>query len=314
MEFWVGVTDNDWFKFLANIKPDEVNFWQPSGTPPFRRNIELFLFKLHSSLNYITGGGYFISYSNLPISIAWEAFGEKNGTQNYEELRNKIIKYRESKGRSHSGDPEIGCSILGQPFFFPRDEWIPVPEDWKPNIVRGKMYNTKNSIGADLYSKVQQRISTLNNQNNNTNSKNTNFFASESAARYGEKYLTQNRLGQGAFRVLVTDAYQRRCAVTGERTLPALDAAHIKPYAQSGSHTVNNGLLLRADLHRLFDRFYITITPNYCVEVSSRIKEEYENGRDYYIFHGNKLEVLPIQENDLPSQQYIEWHNNHFVA
>jgi putative restriction endonuclease len=39
----------------------------------------------------------------------------------------------------------------------------------------------------------------------------------------------QPRLGQGAFRLLVTDAYQRRCAVTGERTLPVLDAAHIRP-------------------------------------------------------------------------------------
>ena len=45
--------------------------------------------------------------------------------------------------------------------------------------------------------------------------------------RYGKPILVQPRLGQGAFRLLVTDAYQRRCAVTGERTLPVLDAAHI---------------------------------------------------------------------------------------
>lgn len=77
MEFWVGVTDNNWYEFLAARKPDEVNFWQPSGTPPFKKQIELFLFKLHSPSNYIAGGGYFLTYTNLPISLAWETFGKK---------------------------------------------------------------------------------------------------------------------------------------------------------------------------------------------------------------------------------------------
>jgi putative restriction endonuclease len=31
MKLWVGITDDDWFRFLAEIKPDEVSFWQPSG-------------------------------------------------------------------------------------------------------------------------------------------------------------------------------------------------------------------------------------------------------------------------------------------
>ena len=45
-----------------------------------------------------------------------------------------------------------------------------------------------------------------------------------------------------------------RCAVTGEKTLPVLDAAHILPYSKGGSHDVRNGLLLRRDIHSLFDR------------------------------------------------------------
>jgi HNH endonuclease len=60
------------------------------------------------------------------------------------------------------------------------------------------------------------------------------------------------RLGQSSFRVLVTDAYKRRCAITGENTLVALEAAHIVPYSKDGSHEIRNGLLLRADFHRLF--------------------------------------------------------------
>lgn len=53
--------------------------------------------------------------------------------------------------------------------------------------------------------------------------------ADSDGKRYGTPILMKPRLGQGAFRVLVTDAYERRCAVSGEKTLPILDAAHIGP-------------------------------------------------------------------------------------
>ncbi|MGF1496847.1 MAG: HNH endonuclease [Elainellaceae cyanobacterium] len=312
MEFWVGVTDNKWYEFLANLQPDEVNFWQPSGTPPFKKQIELFLFKLHSPLNYIAGGGYFVTYTNLPISIAWETFGEKNGVSNYSDFRNIILNYRESHGRFRGIDPEIGCSILAQPFFFDREDWIPIPEDWKLNIVRGKMYNTKKELGAKLFNDVQLRMK---NRRGATSETTSSPKTGESLAnRYGAEYLTRARIGQGSFRVLVTNAYGRRCAMTGEKTLPVLEAAHIQAYSESGPHATCNGLLLRADLHRLFDRHYITVTPELKIEVSKRIHEEYENGKDYYKLHGKDLAVLPNHPENLPSQQYIKWHNQKFCG
>ncbi len=88
----------------------------------------------------------------------------------------------------------------------------------------------------------------------------------EEEVRYGRPVITLPRLGQGSFRVLVTDAYDRRCALTNERTLPALDAAHIKPYSAEGTHRVDNGLLMRRDLHALFDRGYVTVTPDMQIE------------------------------------------------
>jgi putative restriction endonuclease len=88
--------------------------------------------------------------------------------------------------------------------------------------------------------------------------------------RHGEPVLVRPRLGQGAFRVLVTDVYRRRCAVSGERTLPALDAAHIRPYGEGGEHAAQNGLLLRRDIHSLFDAGYVTVTPDLRFEVSRR--------------------------------------------
>src|SRR6185436_5545764 len=115
----------------------------------------------------------------------------------------------------------------------------------------------------------------------------------EEQARYGAPVTIRPRLGQGAFRVEVTDAYTRRCAITGEKTLPALEAGHIRPFAKSGPHEIRNGLLLRSDLHNLFDLGYLTVTHDYRVEVSRRIREEFENGRHYYALHGQSLAVLP---------------------
>lgn len=88
--------------------------------------------------------------------------------------------------------------------------------------------------------------------------------------------------------MLVTDIYNRRCAITHERTLPALEAAHIRPYGDGGEHEARNGLLLRRDIHSLFDAGYVTVTPDLRFEVSRRIKEEFDNGRHYYELMGNR--------------------------
>ena len=121
--------------------------------------------------------------------------------------------------------------------------------------------------------------------------------------------MTKVRLGQGAFRVKLTDAYQRKCAISGERTLPVLEAAHIKAYSESGPNHIANGILMRADLHKLFDTGYITITKNLKVEVSRKIKEEFENGKDYYKLHGQSMLQLPEKTSDSPNATYIDWHN-----
>jgi len=76
-----GVTDNAWFNFLSQSTPDEVNFWQPRGAAAYAAlgPGTLFLFKLKHPNHHIAGGGYFVKSTSLPLSIAWEAFGSKNG-------------------------------------------------------------------------------------------------------------------------------------------------------------------------------------------------------------------------------------------
>ena len=297
MKFYVGITDYDWFTYLKDSPElDEVNFWQPSGNVAFRA-IEPgapFLFKLHSPRNYIVGGGFFVKHSIIPMSLAWEAFGNKNGADNYNEFRTRRYRYK----KEEADDSLIGCIILSSPFFFEEDSWIPAPEDWSSSIVKGKTYETVSPIGSMLWREVEARIGLGRFQ-----------VVREPIARFGREQIVTPRLGQGGFRIIVTDAYNRKCAITAEKTLPALEAAHIKSYSEEGPHEINNGILLRADLHKLFDLGYITITKELKVEVSRKIKEKYENGRDYYAMQGIALRNLPMNNKEYPSLEFIEWHN-----
>jgi putative restriction endonuclease len=256
----------------------------------------ILLFKLHSPQNYIVGGGFFAHSAILPVSLAWEAFGIKNGAITIKEKRKRIEKYRRTTPNP-TEDYEIGCILLEQPFFLRKDEWIPAPTDWSPNIVRGKGYDTSFGEGKRVWDSVKLRLQAV-----------PMPIVEDERRRYGDPVLVIPRLGQGSFRIMVTDAYGRRCAITSERTLPALDAVHIKPYVENGPHDVSNGILFRSDVHKLFDTGYVTIADDYHFEVSRKIREEFENGRDYYALNGKKI-LLPSDSTYWPEKNYIHWHN-----
>jgi putative restriction endonuclease len=302
LKAYIAITDRDWFELLSQLGSiDETNFWQPSPRGAFKalEASEPLLFKLHSPNNFIVGGGFFSHWSRLPASLAWDTFGEKNGARSLAEMRSRIDRYRSIK-TAPNDDPEIGCIILLQPFFFQRPDWIPVPE-WRPQIERGK----KVDLAAESWRPVWQQISQLLSSRDSMEDADR---VAEGAPRYGESHIVTSRLGQGAFRVLVTDAYGRRCAVTGEKVLPILYAAHIRPYANGGEHRVDNGLLLRSDLHILFDKGYVTVTPTYNVAVSRRLRLDFSDGEEYLRFHGRVI-ALPSRVTDRPAPQFLSWHN-----
>ncbi len=311
LKFYIGNTDKQWFDFLREKSPDDVNFWQPGGKLKFQAipSGAPFLFKLKNPINKIAGLGFYVSHSLLPIEFAWEVFLGKNGVESLENFNRKVGSYR-TAGNSLLSNPNIGCIILTNPIFFAEADWVDLPIDWSPNIVQGKTYNNESRIGKQLWDMIENRIIKYNFLATQPETQSQFVLEPQEADRYGKEILTRVRLGQSAFRVLITDAYTRRCSISGERTLPVLEAAHIKPYEKSGPHLVSNGLLLRADIHKLFDKGYITITPKYKIEVSGRIREEFENGRDYYRHHGKDLINLPKRAQDKPMPEFVNWHNN----
>lgn len=306
MKYYLGVTDWHWYSYLSQQQPEDVNFWKPGGKSAFRA-LTLggpFLFKLRGQHQAIGGLGYFAAQSQVPLSVAWDTFRQRNGFDTMEAFRGAIQRIRKDSDRN----PTIGCIALTAPVFFRQEDWIPIPANWSPSIVVGKTYDAeKNSIDAALWQQVQLTLARY--QQPPAMAGKAELLVTEPAPLYGNAVLRKVRIGQGAFRLSVTDAYTKRCAITGEKTLPVLEAAHIKPYAEAGPNTVTNGLLLRSDMHKLFDDGYITVTPDYKIEISKRIREEFENGREYYQYQGKELLILPKAAVNRPGADYLNYHN-----
>jgi len=304
----IAVTDTGWYEFLrARADLTEVNFWRPSAHREFRApEFSPFLFKLRAPVNAICGFGYFARYSALPIWLAWETFGTANGCATRGEMEARLGRIRERirfKGGDASG--YIGCTLLVQPTFFPPDAWVRQPADWKARTQTDKKYDLTVGEGARVWEACLSLVARRTGPQT--------WAVAERQPRYGAPLLVAPRLGQRTFRIAVTDAYGRACSVTGEHSLPALDAGHIRPFAEGGAHAISNGVLFRADIHRLFDKGYVTIDPELRLVVSDRLKNEFKNGRTYYPLHGSKLR-LPRDQEDWPDPNALRWHNEHVFA
>lgn len=302
----IAITDQIWYEFLAS-HPElkEVNFWTPSARRGFRsEQFSPFLFKLRAPSNAVCGFAFFAQYLRLPLWLAWESFGIGNGCASEAEMQARIGRLRERiRYEEDTGANDIGCIQLVMPTFFSRDEWIAQPTDWHPRTQSYERYDLDSGEGKRVWEACVTRKGLR-----APAGLGETLRSSQDVARYGDPILVEPRLGQRTFRIAVLDAYERSCAVTGEHSLPALEASHIQPYARQGPHDVRNGLLFRADIHRLFDRGYITVTPELKLEVSARLKNEFKNGRSYYPLHGSAIRS-PALGRFRAAPEFLTWHN-----
>jgi putative restriction endonuclease len=289
----VASTDPDWFDFLR-LRPElpEINFWRPSGAVSNEVPGTPWFFHIRKT-TLIAGCGFFATSYKLPIGMAWETFTAANGFATFPEFVQKIAEIQRIPARDVS---EIGCTILTQPIFF------------SSPVHYGRMYgplgssSTLDSDGAALWAQLVTQI-----QLAMPPIQGSNPFIEPPHAGYGAPTLVTPRLGQGAFRINVTRAYRRQCAITNEKTLPALEAAHIRKFADSPSHATSNGLLLRSDIHHLFDQGYVSVQPDLTFRVSKAIRAEFSNGRDYYALDGTMLRE-PERPDQQPDRIALDWH------
>jgi predicted restriction endonuclease len=108
------------------------------------------------------------------------------------------------------------------------------------------------------------------------------------------------RRGQAKFRESLLAAYRRTCAVTGCKVVDLLEAAHIRPHADEPNYRTSNGLLLRADIHTLFDVGLLAVDSRYRVRVAPALLSS-----DYKIYHEQELKY-PEFPSDMPSSDALE--------
>lgn len=281
-------TDPDWYRFLRNRTDlEEINFWRPGVKSMTMARGTPWLFLIRGT-SEIWGCAYFSTFSYMPIGVAWDTFKLANGFDDFAAFLRKIAKI---KGQSEKAVGGIGCAVLSNAEYFDR------PIDYG-NF--GRVYGPITSLdarspeGARLCAELEQ-------------SQRRTGASPIIPSGQGKPVLVIPRLGQATFRIELEKQYQVRCAVTGERTRPVLDAAHIKPYSIVKEHSLSNGLLLRKDIHKLFDDGYVTVTPDRKFRVSKAIREEFENGRDYYALNGTVVRE-PLLVGARPADEYLEWH------
>jgi putative restriction endonuclease len=304
MHAYVGVTDGDWYRYLGAIGANEVNFWRPGGGNAFHRIRvgEPFFFKSHyRDGNRIVGGGFYSGFAALRISEAWQFFGQANGAASLAQMRERVGRYRKAQ-LAPDDDPVIGCLFVRDVAFFDSVDYPP-PRSWAPNIVQGAGFDMDDPAERPYFDVLMARML------------GTPVHVASDAAwhrpgpTFGDPRLVPQRLGQRAFQGVVLNAYHGRCAVTGDKIRLVLQAAHIRPVTQGGEHRLDNGLLLRSDVHTLFDRGYLAVDPKHRLLVSPRLRAEFGNGEEFYALSDSREPIsVPLRKADRPNAEFLEWH------
>lgn len=302
MKAYVAVTDIDWYNYLSS-RPSihEANFWRPYGSRTFKVLVpgEPFIFKTKAPQNKIVGGAIYEGFVSLNISQAWEFFGEGNGVASPDALIQRIRSIT-GEARDGIGDKEIGCVLLRDLWFFPKQEQLLAPVTFSANIVQGKSFTypgedvAVDAVVQRIFGQEELRSGFIRDVEN-------------LGPTHGLPRLVTPRLGQGGFKAVVQEAYIRRCAVTRHQILPTLQAAHILPISEGGQHRIDNGILMRSDVHTMFDRGYIGIDEDFRLLVSPRLRTEFGNGKEFYSKEGQVIS-LPTENGNRPSVEFLSWH------
>ncbi|MFQ5669049.1 MAG: HNH endonuclease [Acidobacteriota bacterium] len=310
MEPFIALTDKAWFDFLRRqahgATIDEVNFWSPRSGRPLKNLLlgqPVFL-RLKSPYQVIAGYGFFAHFCKLEVRTAWDLFDWKNGDPNLLRFLGRLGRYRGADLFDPRVEhPPLACTILRNARFWEPDRWLRWDEDmgWPPHVVRGRTERDQfriNRLHTEIAADGQKEPLELVQP----------FHLADTDERRIIASTTPAREGQATFRARLMDAYHRRCAISGERTEPVLDAAHIQPYLGPRSNHTQNGLLLTKEFHALFDKGLMTITADHRVRISPVLDRKWHNGRRYYSFDGHKLEVVPDDPACRPSPQALQWH------
>ncbi len=289
----IGSTSPDWMDFHKERDSQTVCFWQPTPRDPreLKYGDRWYFFRRGS--NRIDGYGTYVRWSNITVKAAWTLYKEGNGSLSINEFIYSL-EGASSSDKKISEMSEIGCVELQGISYF--DSPLNISDiGITPLFVPFRYIRDRDLIEEGLFG-----------YNNNENPEQIKMRFELCDERMVKprflKYL-HIRDSQAKFRKKLLDVYGNVCAVTGDQPSEVLDAAHIQPYINISSNHVQNGLILRADIHRLFDKGMISITDDLCIIVSRFFLS---SNSEYEKYHQRPL----IIKNDVvrPSREALKYH------
>ncbi len=258
------------------------------------------------------GGGFFDEYVELRVSEAWTIWGAANGVSDESELAARARAYRSRTTSFPDPDPTIGCVILRNIFFAKPGEELREPPHWARNIVTHLAYDLsepRQHVDTEYVGRAFAALQHRARVDLAWEPDLREVTLDWEGPRYGLPVLVRPRMGQGHFKRAVAAAYRHRCAITRSATFPSLEAAHIRPFAVGGEHAVSNGLLLRTDVHRLYDRGYLSIDPDLRLRVSPQLREHGWNGVEFYQREAAGFLIAEPDDPSLkPNREALAWH------
>jgi putative restriction endonuclease len=287
--FIIAPTDENWFAFLKNSQFNSfINFWTPTTwNVKNLKSGDKWYFLLKSPIRKIGGYGEFVEYKNMTPQAAWKEYGLRNGCNSKLDLTVKIQKYIDRNSKKHSkkniniDNYEIGCIVLKNCVFWDSDSYID-PTNFNISIAK--------QVVTRKYFKQYDPFTI----------KDIDDFFLLDEPREVYKLEVNQRKGQGIFKGLILKAYNNKCCISDETCPELLEAAHIQHYLNQQSNHIQNGILLRVDLHRLFDNNLLYIDNGYIVRISPLV-----NTPHYKKYNGRKIS-LPNNMDDHPSLTALE--------
>ena len=261
--FAIAPTDLDWFERIRTGPIDRlVNFWTPTpwNVTGLHAGDRLY-FMLKAPIRKIGGYGYFVRYREATAAEAWSLYGFSNGVDSEVELVRKIELFAEKRSKTFtpSINPTIGCIELSEVIALDDARFV-APEEcghsFPRQVVKLKYFAEPDALATRIDAGI-------------ASSSNFTIVAGDPTRKPASR---KDRKGQSQFRREILRNYGSKCCISGEAVEALLEAAHIQPYIDERSNHPQNGICLRVDLHRLFDAGLLTITDDFKVRVSARLK------------------------------------------
>ena len=244
----------------------------------------------------IVGGGYFVSWGEQSPKIAWERFGVRNGSSSYADL---LAEIKRQGGDEHS---MLVSSVLFGTFIFSKSETLLVPDEFKDEFTASGtrfILSLKEPLGLYLKRILRDRRAGLKTDEYSSNWRGIYYLAA--------KQVEHSDID--GFYAAVQAAYGSKCAITGSACLPLLDVANIQPCYSNTFQSVQNGILMRTDFHRLFSEGFMTLCYQGDEAIVIKVSASVDSvgAGDYKRYDGQKL-TLPQDKALWPKREYLEWH------